>query len=76
MIEGTSAPVASMDRHTSTAKTKQSTEVMKDTIKYECTCHVCGQTHKYKPSVAEKFKLETQSSLESGKNFRGSNVNK
>ena len=49
----TSAPVTSVDRHTSTTLTNRknlSTEPKQAiTIKYECTCHVCGQTHTYKP---------------------------
>ena len=38
----TSAPVTSVDRHTSTIKFDEKWG------EYECTCHVCGQTHKYK----------------------------
>ena len=58
---GTSAPVTFVDRHTST-KEKQEEAVQKGEKRggawerwgnklkggeYECTCHVCGQTHKY-----------------------------
>jgi D-aminopeptidase len=46
----TGAPVQSADRHTSTMKTENlgCAGVSK---KYECTCPVCGQTHKYKKSI-------------------------
>ena len=57
---GTSAPVTSADRHTGTKEVKEGNahkekrrgaERKSSTTKeeeYECTCHVCGQAHKYK----------------------------
>ena len=54
----TSAPVTSMDRHASTRGAQRERGTEKETRKrgegkYECTCHVYGQTHEFKGGALE-----------------------
>ena len=52
--KSTSAPVTSMDRHTSTGKDpkqrkkeRNRPKTRREKREYKCTCHVYGQTHQY-----------------------------
>ena len=65
MRESASAPVTSVDSHTITTQRGSEKQIQKggaaNSIRgYKCTCHVCGQTHKYdNPKPQRQLKEDT-----------------